>query len=98
MRSVSSDDFAADKTTYLWDVNHGLPELAIERDGAGSLRRGYVERLDSISMTTPSSTSYYHHDGLGSVVSVTSSSGAQQWDYSYRGRSSSRPRASKISH
>jgi RHS repeat-associated protein len=34
-------------------------------------------------MTTPSVTNYYHYDGLGSVVNVSSATGGQEWTYSY---------------
>ena len=71
------------KTTYLWDVNHALPQIALERNGSGSLLRQYAYGANRISMTSGSSTNYFHYDGLGSVVNVTSSSGSPRWTWSY---------------
>jgi RHS repeat-associated protein len=34
-------------------------------------------------MTSGTSTSYFHYDGLGSVVNMTSSSGSRRWTWSY---------------
>ena len=76
-------DGPGERTRYLWDPNAPLPNLAIERDGSGALQRRYVHGLDLVSMSTGSSTSYYHHDGLGSVTNLTSASGQPQWNYSY---------------
>lgn len=72
-----------DNKRFLWDPNGGLPQLISERDGNDALVRRYVYGNDLILSATPSSTSYIHHDALGSVVSVTDSSGAGQWAYSY---------------
>lgn len=74
---------ASDKTNFLWDVNGGLPQIALERDGANALLRRYLYGMGRISMTTPTVTSYFHSDGLGSTTNVTSSSGATQWTYGY---------------
>jgi RHS repeat-associated protein len=71
------------KTNFLWDVNSGLPQLAQERDGAGSLLRRYTYGTHRISMTAGNSTSYYIRDGLGSTANLTSSNGATQWTWSY---------------
>ena len=80
---ASWGDSPNEKTKFLWDVNSVLPQLAIERDGAGSSKRRYAYGLDLLSMSTGGTTSYYHHDALGSVSNLTSSSGAPQWAYSY---------------
>jgi len=74
---------AGQTTRYLWDTNHGLPQLALERDGAGGLLRRYVYGPRRISLSTPSATAYYHQDNLGSVSNITSSTGATQWTYVY---------------
>ena len=71
------------KTNFLWDVNGGLPQIAQERDGGGSLLRRYVYGVSRISMTAGNSTSYYLRDGLGSSANLTSSAGATQWTWSY---------------
>jgi RHS repeat-associated protein len=70
-------------TRFLWDVNQGLPQLALERDGNNSLLRSYTYGERRISQTAGSSTSYYHYDPLGSVANMTASSGATQWTYAY---------------
>jgi RHS repeat-associated protein len=70
-------------TRYLWDVNGALPELALERDGTGALLRRYTFGGGLRSLTTSAGTYTYHRDFLGSVVGLTSSSGARQWTYSY---------------
>jgi RHS repeat-associated protein len=70
-------------TRFLWDVNHGLPQLALERDGNDSPLRSYTYGARRISQTAGPGTSYYHYDVLGSVANLTSSTGATQWAYSY---------------
>jgi len=80
---ASSGPSAQDKTRYIWDPNHPLYQVALERDGASGLRRRYVHGSDLISMTTGGSDFYYHHDALGSVANLTSAAGAAQWSYSY---------------
>jgi RHS repeat-associated protein len=67
----------------LWDTSHGLPQLALERDGGGSLLRRYTYGPRRISLFSGGSSSYYHHDNLGSVANLTSASGAGQWTYAY---------------
>ena len=71
------------KTNFLWDVNGGLPQIALERDGNNSLLRRYTYGAQRISMTSGSNTSYYIRDGLGSTANLTSSTGATQWTWSY---------------
>jgi RHS repeat-associated protein len=80
---ASTGTSSSSTTRFLWDVSHPLPELALERSGSGSLLRRYVYGSRRISMTAGSSTSYFHHDGLGSVANVTSSSGSRRWTYAY---------------
>jgi RHS repeat-associated protein len=45
--------------------------------------RRYLYGPGPVAMTTPAGSFYLHADGLGSVASVTSSSGATQWTYQY---------------
>ncbi|MGH2454912.1 MAG: LamG-like jellyroll fold domain-containing protein [Candidatus Limnocylindria bacterium] len=61
-------------TAWLWDLNHGLPHLAIERDGSGVVRRS-TYGLGPIATVAGGRTAYHHADGLGSLVDVTDSSG-----------------------
>jgi len=79
---ASTGSAANKKTNFLWDLSHDLPQLALERDGGGALQRQYVYGLGRIrqSAGTPS---YFHYDGLGSTVNLTSSSGSTQWTWSY---------------
>ena len=69
-------------TDYLWDIQNELPQLALERTGNTVLRR-YTYGAARVAMTTGGSDYYFHHDGLGSVANVTSSSGAAQLSYKY---------------
>jgi RHS repeat-associated protein len=77
-------------TKYLWDSDNPLPQLALERDGAGSLIRRYIHGNNLISFATPTAAFYYHYDGIGSVVNITNASGVKQWTYSYEPYGSSR--------
>jgi len=84
VRLQASTGSSASKTTsFLWDVSHALPQLALERNGSGAALRQYAYGVNRISMASGSTTSYYHHDALGSVVNITSSSGATRWTWSY---------------
>lgn len=80
---ASTGSAASDKTNFLWDPNWQLPQLARESDGAGNLIRRYVTGTDTISMSNPTSTNYFHYNGIGSVTDVTNASGAEQWSYAY---------------
>jgi len=80
---ASTGTQANKRTNFLWDVNDGLPQVALERDGNNALLRRYVYGVRRISMISGSNTSYYIADGLGSVANLTSSSGATQWTWSY---------------
>ena len=82
-RQASTGAQASKKTNFLWDVNHGLPQVALERDGNNALLRRYVYGRRRISMTSGGSASYYHYDNLGSVANLTSSTGATQWTWAY---------------
>jgi RHS repeat-associated protein len=80
---ASTGSQAAKKTNYAWDVNAGLPQLALERDGNNGLIRRYVNGTRNISMTTGGKVYYSHYDPLGSVVNLTSSTGGSEWTDSY---------------
>jgi RHS repeat-associated protein len=80
---ASTGSQASKKTNYLWDVSGDLPQIALERDGNNSSLRRYVYGARRISMTSGNSSYYFHYDPLGSVVNLTSSSGASQWTDSY---------------
>jgi RHS repeat-associated protein len=80
---ASTGSQASKKTNYLWDVNGGLPQLALERDGNNALLRRYIYGARRISMTTGGNTYYYHYDNLGSVTNITTSTGASEWTDAY---------------
>lgn len=68
---------------YTWDLNNGLPQLAREDQGNGTLLRRYVSGLSTIGLTTPAGDFYYHYDNLGSVTELTDAAGNKQWKYVY---------------
>jgi RHS repeat-associated protein len=69
---------------FQWDRQGGLPMLAVERDPANVVTRRYVNGLEPISLSTPTGTSYYVTDELGSVTHVTNgTTGAVQWANKY---------------
>jgi hypothetical protein len=77
VRLAASTGAAPSQTTKaLWDRVFGLPQLALERDGADGLLRSYRYGWDLVSQTAGATTYTYQHDGLGSVADVTSSGGA----------------------
>lgn len=81
---ASTGSQANEKANFLWDVNHPLPQLALERNGSDTLLRRYINGHRPVSMWTSSmSGSYYHYDPLGSVRDVTSSTGATELTYDY---------------
>jgi RHS repeat-associated protein len=81
----------ASTVEYLWDSNNDLPELALERSGAGAPLRSYVRGLDTVALLEGGARFYYHHDRLGSVTALTSASGASEWLYGYEPFGSPRP-------
>lgn len=70
-------------TTQLWDPNFGLPQLAVERDGAGATLRTTTYGLGPLSLTEGGQTSYLHADRLGSILATSSTSGQATWSYRY---------------
>ena len=80
---ASTGSQATKKTNFFWVATKGLPEIALERNGNNALIRRYVYGSDLISMNTGSANYYFHYDRLGSVVNMTSSTGATEWTDSY---------------
>jgi RHS repeat-associated protein len=70
-------------TSFLWDPSFPVPQLALEQDGASALLRAYRYGHRRISMQSGATTSYYHHDFVGSVVDVTGGAGGLRWAWSY---------------
>jgi RHS repeat-associated protein len=72
-------------TNAVWDPNGSLTQLIEETDGVGALVRRYDFGDKLLSASTPTSTSWYGNDALGTVTSVTDASGAVDWAYTYEG-------------
>jgi RHS repeat-associated protein len=73
-------------TNYSWDENtlSGLPQLARESSGSGSLVRRYIsDTAGPSSMQTGSGSFYYLHDYQGSVARLTDATANTEWDYEY---------------
>jgi RHS repeat-associated protein len=74
-------------TSYVWDPNALLPELAIERDGAGAQLRRYTYGASigqvPLAMRAGGSDHYLMPDSLGSLADVVSSDGTAEWSYTY---------------
>jgi len=67
---------------YVWDVNSILPQVLTESDKKGTTI--YTYGLYLISMTDPHRGEfYYHHDGLGSVRSLSDSKESIKTIYRY---------------
>jgi RHS repeat-associated protein len=69
-------------TSYAWDENNDLPQLALEQEG-GSTLRSYQYGSDLISMSAGGSAYYFHHDALGTTSAITKQTGATEWTYTY---------------
>jgi hypothetical protein len=73
--SASTGAGPGQTTKALWDRVFGLPQLALERDGADALLRAYRYGWDLVSQAAGGNTYAYHHDGLGSVADLTGPAG-----------------------
>jgi RHS repeat-associated protein len=87
LRTKATKSGTALRTTT-WDLNYGdgLPRVATETNGSGSLiADDQYNPLDQIQgETTGSGPFYHHHDLLGSVTDITDSAGAAQTAYDYK--------------
>ena len=79
---VSASD-GVNTTSFLWDESFGLPQLVVERDGAGSSIRSYVYGPQRISVTNASGQYFYGYDALGSATTLTDDRGALVASYSF---------------
>jgi RHS repeat-associated protein len=80
-KSVTSQS-KTDATRYLWDINHGLPQVLTESDGKDTALYSYG--LGRISMADPrKGQMYYQYDGLGSVRSLSDRKGMTRGLYAY---------------
>lgn len=74
--------FSAGSTRFLWDTTHPVPQVALERRASGStLRYSYGAGL--VGMTSGGDDFYFHADGLGSILNITSSTGRVERSYGY---------------
>ncbi|HLL66968.1 MAG TPA: DUF6531 domain-containing protein, partial [Micromonosporaceae bacterium] len=69
--------------TWDWDLNGGLPQIAVDR--AGSDSRTFVHNVsgEPLALRSGGSSSFYAHDWLGGTSAVLSGSGAVQAVYDY---------------
>jgi len=63
-------------TSYVWDANYALPQLALERDVSGASLRAYTYGLGRVGMTTSTTTAYYSSDALGTTTELSGSGGS----------------------
>jgi RHS repeat-associated protein len=83
-RVQASTGAQANKNTkFVWDTNRPVAQLVRELDGNNTMLREYQYGRDLVSMKSGGSSFYFHHDGLGSVANLTSSTGVTQWTYDY---------------
>jgi RHS repeat-associated protein len=66
-----------------WDRNHAVPLLTEELEPSGSFLRRYTYGNGLLSMTTGTTSHYYHGDGTGSVAALTGANGDAEWSYTY---------------
>jgi RHS repeat-associated protein len=67
---------------YIYDINRGLPNLLVEKNGAGNINQyTYAGRV--LSRTGPEGQIFYHQDGLGSITLITDTDGEPLNRYEY---------------
>jgi RHS repeat-associated protein len=72
-----------DITRYVYDG----PNIITEYDGNGNVKNGYIHNLaidDPLAVQQDSNAYFYHKDGLGSVTSLTDSTGSVVNSYTYK--------------
>jgi RHS repeat-associated protein len=78
---------AGTATAELWDTVGGVPNLVLERVGAGVVQRRYTygRGIETLGYSDPiaATQGWYATDALGSVANITSSSGAAVATYTY---------------
>jgi uncharacterized protein RhaS with RHS repeats len=80
---ASTGSQASKKTQYLWDPTTPLPTLLRETNGSNAAVRDYAIGTDLVGMVSGGNTYYFQRDGLGSIMALTSSTGATEWTYDY---------------
>lgn len=71
-------------TNYLWDEASFYGDVVVETDSGGAVRASYVlAGTELIAQRRGEETSYYLHDGQGSVRALTDAAGSVTDRYSY---------------
>lgn len=76
-------------TSYAWDTNFDLPEMATETDSRGSGRlastdtRSYTYGVGPIGIVDKNETYTFHTDSLGSVIELSDNRGSLVASYRY---------------
>src|SRR5438477_12434 len=71
-------------TNSLWDEASQYGDVVAESDAGGALQASYLlAQGERLSQTRSGNTSYYLHDGQGSVRALSSSAGAITDRYAY---------------
>lgn len=84
IRTTTTTPLGASVTQDAWDTTQSVAQIAVQRDGTGAIARRFSYGLDRIATTTAGgATSFYHHDGIGSVSRITGATGSPQTTYTY---------------
>jgi RHS repeat-associated protein len=75
----------SDTTSYAWDTNADVPNLATETDVQGNKAASstYTYAQGPLGLITSSGSYSFHTDALGSIVEVSDSSGKSSQSYRY---------------
>lgn len=80
----SSGSETSASTRYEWDIANDLPLLVSTVPPTAHHRTNFRYGNDLLAQdSTVTGTTFYHHDGLGSVTDVTGADGSHKWAYSY---------------
>ena len=72
------------QTSYTWDTNNPLPQLASESDQAGDLQRRYIQGpTGPLAETTPTATAWFAQDPQSNITDITDNAGAALGSYTY---------------
>lgn len=75
---------ATPQTSYTWDTNDPLPQLATETDPTGDLQRRYIHGpTGPLAETTPAATAWYGQDPQSNITDITDNAGAALGSYTY---------------
>lgn len=83
LRTTATTPLGTSVANDAWDITQPVPEIAVQRDGTGAVTRRFSYGLDRIATTSGGTTSFYNHDGIGSVSRLTSATGVPQWTLTY---------------